>query len=393
MSLKEELDTSLSALLPSFVAISHKISDNPEVGMLEFASAAYLADQAELVPGARVQRGIAGLDTAFLATAGDGDLVITFCAEYDALPGVGHGCGHNLIAATSFGAFATLAPHARELGITVQLIGTPGEENAGGKVMLLDAGAFDSTHVSLMIHPGPENFGSMQPLASTDIAVEFTGAGAHASYAPHLGRNALDALTVMLTSVGLARQQLEPGQQIHGVPVSDFGAANVIPERSTSSWMVRALDLDSMHRTVTTLERCARAGAIAADCELSFSVNPIAYSHLEADVDLLAAYQRSAAAAGVAGGDFEPAGGSTDMGNVSLACAAIHPMLRLGDTPPGIHTAEFAAAARGEAGDSYIPVAIRLLIDVAVEAAKNPALRARLTRGERRVSGEAAVAY
>src|SRR5699024_4525777 len=129
---------------------------------------------------------------------------------------------------------------------------------------------------------------------------------------PHLGRNALDALTVMLTSVGLARQQLEPDQQIHGVPVSDFGAANVIPASAESSWMVRADTLESMYRGIEVVERCARAGALAANCSVDISVNPLAYSQLEADADLLEFYQRGAAAHGQQGPLFEPKGGSTD---------------------------------------------------------------------------------
>ncbi|MHA3683023.1 M20 family metallopeptidase [Leucobacter sp. HY1908] len=383
MSLKAEVEHTITAQRSEFVEISHQLADHPELGMEEVGAANLLATSLEQQQGVSVQRALAGVPTALRATAGSGDLVITLCAEYDALPGIGHGCGHNLIAATAYGAFTALAPLADRLGITVQLVGTPGEENAGGKIMLLERGAFAGTHAALMLHPGPRNYGSMTPLASTDISVSFTGAPAHASYAPHLGRNALDALTVMMTAVGLARQQLEPWQQIHGVPVSPFGTANVIPAAAESSWMVRAATLESMHRAVSTLERCARAGAIAANCEFEFSVNPVAYAELEADADLLEFYQRSATTAGVAGPLFEPRGGSTDMGNLSLHVPAIHPMLQLGDGSAGIHTREFAQAARGSAGDDFVVAGATLLSHVVIDAAQHPDVRARLLRQDR----------
>lgn len=385
MSLKDEIESAISAQSAAFVEISHQISDHPELGMQETRAVQLLTGALEQQPGVRVEREMSGIPTAFRASAGSGELVFTLCAEYDALPGVGHGCGHNLIAATSYGAFTALAPFADQLGITVQLMGTPAEETAGGKVMLLDRGAFDSTHAALMLHPGPKNYGSMVPLASTDLTVTFSGAAAHASYSPHLGRNALDALTVMMTSVGLARQQFEPGQQVHGVPVSDFGAANVIPGSAESSWMVRANTLESMHRGIEVVERCARAGALAANCSVEISVNPLAYSQLEADADLLEFYQRGAAEHGQAGPLFEPKGGSTDMGNVSLAHPSIHPMLQLGAGDMGIHTREFAEAARGPAGDAFVKLGATLLAQVITEAALDPTVRARLLLRERNI--------
>lgn len=384
-----DLDTIVSAHSDDILRLSHAIADDPELGMSEHRAAARLATDLDR-PGVRIERDLGGIDTAFRASAGSGPLRISLCAEYDALPEIGHGCGHNLIAAASYGAFLALAESAESLGLTVELVGTPGEENAGGKVLLADAGIFADTHAALMLHPGPHNFGSMSPLACTDLTVTFTGAAAHASYAPHLGRNALDALTVMLTAVGLARQQLEPGQQIHGVPASPFGAANVIPDASVSNWMVRAHDLDDLRRAVAVVERCARAGAVAADCEVQIEVNPIAYAHLEPDADLLAAYQRHAEHVGARGDDFEPRGGSTDMGNVSLAVPAIHPMLRLGDGALPIHTRTFAEAARSESGDALALTGARLLARVAAEAATTPELRARLLRGERRTTARSA---
>ncbi|SEQ79831.1 M20/M25/M40 family metallo-hydrolase [Arthrobacter sp. OV608] len=214
--LKARAEAALAAELDRVLAFSHRLHDNPETGWEEVKASAWLVEELRAVPNVRVAHGLGKLPTAACAEAGTGTLVLTICAEYDALPGVGHACGHNIIASSALGALIALAPLADELDLTVRLLGTPAEENGGGKIVMLEQGDFDGTHAAMMIHPGNVDESEMHPFACSGFAVRYEGRAAHASASPHEGINALDALTVALTAIGLARQQLEPGQQIHG---------------------------------------------------------------------------------------------------------------------------------------------------------------------------------
>ena len=248
---KQRVRDGISALRSSILDLSHAVHSTPELAYEEVASSRFIADAAAAVPGSRVQVGLGTLPTALLAEVGSGELVVTLCAEYDALPGIGHACGHNIIAASAFGAFAALAPLADELGITVRLLGTPAEEHGGGKIDLLRQGFFDGSHAVLMVHPLHGTIGPvvLRTLASSAYRVTFTGSAAHASAQPWKGVNALDAMTIALTSIGLSRQQLEPGQQIHGFVDRAGDAPNVIPDSATGEWMIRATSMESLQLT------------------------------------------------------------------------------------------------------------------------------------------------
>lgn len=359
--------------------VSHTISANPELSMEEYAASALLVDAVKNLTGIVTSTGFGGLETAFQAEAGTGDLVIAICAEYDALPTVGHGCGHNIIATAALGAFVALAPLADELGTTVRLMGTPAEENGGGKVKLIDAGAFDDVHAAIMVHPAPSDVVSMNPYASNGIKVRFSGRESHASLSPHEGINALDALTVALTATGLARQQLEPGQQIHTSISEAGGAPNVIPGSASAMWMVRGSTLESLDRVTQVVERCVRAGALAAACEVSIEKKTKGmYSDILIDEELINLYEKNALELGRAPAPIPPLGGSTDMGNVSHVVPSIHPMIGLGMPELTLHTAEFAAAAAGPAGDQAALDGAILLAQTAIDFALIPSLRTRL---------------
>lgn len=360
------------------LAVSHLLSEHPELGLEEVRAAAWLAEAATELTGRPVELGVGGLPTAFLATAGSGELVVTICAEYDALPEVGHGCGHNVIAAAALGAFAALAPLADELNATVRLLGTPAEENEGGKVTLLDAGLFESSHAALMVHPGPSDEASMRPYASTSISAEFIGREAHASLTPHRGLNALDALTVTLTAIGLARQQLEPGQQIHGTISGAGGAPNVIPGSAGARWLVRGTSVDSLFRAADVVERCAMAGGLASGCETRVHRSDDHYANMRAEEEITELYRQNAHARGRTPGTNTEFGGSTDMGNVSQRLPSIHPMIGLNDPTLTLHTAEFAAAAAGPEGDRAVLDGAMLLADTVIDIATTAPLRARL---------------
>ncbi|PYI64693.1 amidohydrolase [Arthrobacter livingstonensis] len=338
----------------SILEFSHKLHHHPETGFQEYRAVQWLADELKSIPGVRIEVGLGDLPTALKAEAGTGELVLTICAEYDALSGIGHACGHNVIASAALGAFTALASLADRLDITVRLLGTPAEENGGGKVLMLEHGDFDGTHAAMMIHPGDVDEVEMLPYACAGYGVSFHGRSSHASTQPWDGINALDALTVALTAIGLARQQLEPGQQIHGCVDGAGTAPNVIPELATGQWMVRALDIDSLARVTAVLKRCLEAGALAAGARLEFVQDGPVYADLRTDRSMAEIFSANSANLGRPMGPASRRGGSTDMANVSHRFPTIHPMISLGDGCPSIHSAEFAAVASSEAGDKAI---------------------------------------
>ncbi|GAA1324605.1 M20 family metallopeptidase [Leucobacter albus] len=369
----------VAELREELLAVSHSIAATPELGMHETHASALLAATTERVSGIPVTRGVGGLPTAFLAEAGTGSLSITICAEYDALPVVGHGCGHNIIATAALGAFLALAPLVDAFDLTVRLLGTPAEENGGGKVKLLDAGAFDGTHAAIMVHPAPVDVLSMNPYASNGIRVRFVGKEAHASLSPEQGVNALDAFTIAATAVGLARQQLRPGQQIHYAISEPGGAANVIPGSATAVWMVRGETVEKLEHVTAIVERCVRAGALATGCEVEITRKTTGfYTNILLDHELLEHYHANANALGREPLAVAGPGGSTDMGNVSQVVPAIHPMIGLNRPELTLHTSDFARAAAGPEGDAAALDGAVLLAQTALDFATTAATRERL---------------
>src|ERR1700758_3394401 len=227
------------------VELSHAIHAEPELAFAEHRSCAK-AQALVAERGFEITPAAAGLDTAFRADFGSGPLVVAVCAEYDALPEIGHACGHNIIAASAVGAALALAEVADDLGLTVALLGTPAEEAGGGKALMLQAGVFDDVAVAVMVHPGPTDIAAARSLALSEVIVNYRGKESHAAVAPYLGVNAADAVTVAQVAIGVLRQQLAPGQQVHGI-VSDGGqAANVIPSRTELQYTMRATEASSL---------------------------------------------------------------------------------------------------------------------------------------------------
>lgn len=378
---KARAEQSLRENLDRVLAFSHKLHDYPELGFAEFQAVQWLAEELDRVPGARVQTGLGALPTALKAEVGSGPLVLTICAEYDALPGLGHACGHNIIAAAALGAFLALAPVADGLGMTVRLLGTPAEETGGGKVLMLEQGDFSGTHAAMMIHPGDVDEVEMLPYACAGYKIQYFGRGAHASASPWEGINALDAMTVAMTAVGLARQQLEPGQQIHGYIDSAGTAPNVIPDHVSGEWMARAHDVDSLGRAATVLKRCMEAGALATGARLEMRQDGPIYAELRTDAGMADLFKANSA---LLGRPLKPAGkrgGSTDMANVSHEYPTIHPMISLGPGCPGIHESSFAEAAASAQGDQAIRDGALAMAWTCVDLAGDPVQRDRLLAG------------
>ncbi len=370
--------------LEALVDLSHTIHAHPETTFTEVQSAKWTAD-ALADGGFDVTEGVCDLPTAFSARAGSGPLVVAVCAEYDALPGVGHACGHNIIAASAVGAGLALARVADELGITVLVLGTPAEEGGGGKVLMLERGAFDGVHAAMMVHPWPTERLEAACLAVNHYDVHFHGKTAHASAAPYEGVNAADAMTVAQVSIGLLRQQLRPGDQVHGIVTEGGSAANVIPDSVTGRFMTRAPSLEALDRLEPRVRNCFEAGALATGSTVSYEELAPVYSHMISDPGLLGAYRRNAETLGrrfTLDDEGAPRPTlSTDMANVSLALPTIHPMIAIESHGAVNHQPEFAAACITASADAALFDGAVAMAWTAVDAATDPELRQHLLAG------------
>ena len=379
--LKDEARRVVESQLPGLVELSHAIHDHPETAFDENRASAWTAEVLSR-SGFEVTHGVAGLPTAFSAEAGSGPFVVAVCAEYDALPGIGHACGHNVIAASSVGAALGLAGLADRLGITVRVLGTPAEEGGGGKITMLEEGAFDGAHAAMMVHPWPIDRLAPTCLAVSHFDVIFTGKSAHASAAPWEGINAADAMVVSQVAIGLLRQQLRSGDQVHGVVLDSGGAANVIPETVTGRFMCRSITLARLEQLEPKVRACFEAGALATSSRVAYrSLSPV-YSHMESDGDLLASYRGNAERLGRRF-DLDDEGVpwptiSSDMANVSLAVPSIHPLLGIDSAGAVNHQPEFAAACVTESADTALHDGAVAMAWTAIDAARPGPLRERL---------------
>jgi amidohydrolase len=363
------------------VTLSREIHDRPEL-CFEEAYAAGLLSGALADGGFSVTEGAYDLPTAFEAKAGSGPLSIVICAEYDALPGIGHACGHNIIAASAVGAGLALAPLADDLGLTVTVLGTPAEEGGGGKVFLLDRGAFDTAHAAMMVHPWPEDLLEATCLAVDHMAVRYEGRDAHASASPEKGINAGDAFVVAQVAIGLIRQHLSPGNQVHGIVNKGGDAANIVPKEATGTWMIRARTIEDLAALRPRIEHCFEAGALATGSSLEISDLSPTYSHFEGDPVLLSTWRTNAESLGRRYPPDDPRRVlptiSTDMANVSLALPTIHPMIGVDAKGAVNHQPEFAAACVGPSAEQALFDGALGMAWTVIDTATDPALRDRL---------------
>ncbi len=381
LAAKEAAAAVVDRVVGDLVSLSHFVHEHPELCFGESVSARAVAETLR-AGGLEVAEGVYDLPTALESKAGGGELVVAVCAEYDALPEVGHACGHNIIAAMAVGAGLALAAVADDVGLTVRVLGTPAEEGGGGKVLMLERGAFSGVHAALMAHPWPTERLTATCLAVAHFDVHYAGRAAHASAAPWEGVNAQDALTVAQVAIGLLRQQLPPGDQVHGVVRASSGAANVIPASITARYMVRSRTAAGLAALRPRVEACFEAGATATGCSLEYEELSPVYSHMEPDPELLGAYRANAEALG-RHFDADDSGTplptfSTDMANVSLAVPTIHPLIGIETNGAVNHQREFAAACVTASADAAVRDGAVALAWTAIDAATDPALRERL---------------
>ena len=380
---KEAARAAVDAARDELTALSRRIHANPELGYEEEQASGWLEETLDAA-GFAVEPGICGLPTAFRAMKGSGPLHIVVCAEYDALPGIGHACGHNIIAASAAGAGIGAAAVADDAGLTVTVMGTPAEEvlRSGGKIRLLEGGAFGSAHAAMMTHPAPWDVAVWPIVAASFFEVHYEGKAAHASGFPEQGVNAADALTIAQAAIGLLRQHIRSTDRVHGIVTHGGDAFNIIPAHASADYAVRAVTLDDLTEVYEKVMRCFEAGALATGARLNVIGGDRPFAHLEHDLEMAAAYQRNAEQLGrrfPTPGEPSPATPvSTDMGNVSLALPSIHPAIGIESLPAVNHQPEFAAACATPAADQALYDGAVAMAWTMLDMAETPALRERL---------------
>jgi len=362
------------------VALSHAIAADPELAYQEFRAAARCADLLES-GGLAVTRGVHGLPTAFTATAGTTGPHVLICAEYDALPGVGHACGHNVIAASAVGAGLALARVADEAGLRVTVLGTPAEESGGGKVDLIRAGALDGIDFAMMVHPAPWDVHAARGLAIEEWEVTYRGKASHASFAPSLGRNALDGVVAGYTALAMLRQHLRPYQQVHGIISHGGDAPNIVPERAVASYYLRAIDATDLEDLRARARACLEGSATATGTTVTIEQVGNVYEPIESNPGLVDAFNAACAAIGRPytpdpDGD-DGLSGSTDFGNISQVVPAIHADLAVHSWPAVNHQHEFAAHCVTPAGDRTMLEGAAAMALTALAVSADPSLLTR----------------
>jgi amidohydrolase len=348
MDVKSAAKERFQSARDGLIALSHRIHAHPELCFEEEKSSSWLCDSLA-DSGFKVEKGICDLPTAFRARAGSGPLHIAICAEYDSLPGIGHACGHNIIAASAVGAALAAAKVADEVGLTISVIGTPAEEvgNASGKILLLERGGFAGIHASMMVHPAPFDMVQAKIIAASMFEVHCTGKESHASAFPELGVNAADALTIAQTALGLLRQHIRSTDRIHGIVTNGGAAPNVVPAHTSAKYIIRSETLDQLADLRPKVYRCFEAGALATGAKLSITGGDKPYAEMRHNAPMAEFYRRNSEALGRSYpnmGEWETRPtGSTDMGNVSLAMPSIHPMIGINSLPAVNHQPEFTA--------------------------------------------------
>lgn len=367
------------------IDLSHRIHAHPELGHQEERASTWLA---ELLTdaGFTVDQGIVGLPTAFRARQGSGRLNIALCAEYDALPGIGHACGHNMIAAAAAAAALGLRAVLDDVDLTITVMGTPAEEviARGGKILLLEGGAFEGVHAAMMVHPAPFEAVAPTMIAAAGFEVSYIGREAHASAAPEVGINAADAAVIAQVALGLLRQHLPRSARVHGIVDRAGEAPNVIPAAAHARYMARAPRVRALREVQDRVLKCFEAGALATGATMHVVGGDRPYEEITHNPVLVELYRRNGIELGREFSDDDPQfahfQASTDMGNVSGVIPSIHPFFGVGTWPVVNHQPEFADFCALPEADEALIAAATCLAWTAIDTVSDDSLRATLLR-------------
>ena len=389
-ALQQRIVAAVEAARVTILDVSHQIHDNPEISTQEVFACNLLCETLEGF-GFAVERNFAGLPTAFCARKGPaGRPRVAFLAEYDALPGIGHGCGHNVIATSALGAGVGLGGLEDALPGEVWVVGTPAEETDGAKCAMAAGGYFDELDAALMVHPHEGNYTTTISLALTALQVSFYGKTSHAAAAPWEGVNALDALLLTFSNMNAMRLEVTPDVRMHGIITKGGEAPNIIPDFSQGRFYLRAARRATLNKVVERFQACAQAGALASGCRVEILEYETSFDDMLNNLPMAERF-RDTMVNELESGPFQQAPssfGSIDMGNVSHVIPAIHALIDIADgaklTP---HTTEFAQAACTAYADQALIRAGKGLaltgLDVLQDAAFRAQVRADFERGMR----------
>ena len=353
--------------------LSLNIHDNPELGFQEEKASSWLSNYLE-ENGFRVEKGIAGLPTAFGATYGQGKPTVALLAEYDALPKIGHGCGHNIIAVSAVGAGIASKVAIDHLGGSIIVLGTPGEEVFGGKIDMVKAGVFNEIDAAMMVHPNTRNMVTIEALACISLEVEFAGKPAHAAAQPHKGINALEALILAFNSINSLRQHIKGEARIHGIITDGGEAPNIVPAHSAAKFLIRAPDNAYLEELKGKVLNCFKGASLASGAELKYNWGDKTYAPMKNNMTLARLFSQNLESLGRHEEAFDPhfGFGSTDMGNVSQVVPSIQPTVAIASPEVLIHTPEFASAAASEAGHKGLLDAAKAMAMTVVDVLGQP---------------------
>ena len=379
-TLKERACARVDKIANQLVEVSRDIYDHPELKFEEFFASRLLAEKLQEA-GFTVELGVADLETAIHAihpAVSDGPSV-AILGEYDALPGIGHACGHNLIAAAGLGAALAVGAVKKDLPGKLVFFGTPGEEGGGGKVKMVEAGLFEAIDAAMMFHPSSNTVVDRESLAITEVMIEFTGKASHASGSPEKGINALDAVIQTFCGLNALRQHIKDGARIHGIITDGGEKPNIVPEHAAANFYVRALQNDYRDELLEKLHACARGAALATGAKLDFKIVGHSYKAMKPNRSIGDAFVRNLDELG------EPllpplpdAGmGSTDMGDVSQVVPSIHAYIQICGEEIAGHSREFAKASASKRGEEVLLIAAKAMAMTAIDLFTDPELMER----------------
>ncbi len=351
VQLKEGVNSQIDSIRDELIQLSLRIHNNPELGFEEHNASDWLTEYLDN-SGFHIEKGVGGLPTAFKASYGSGQPVIALIAEYDALPDIGHACGHNIIGTAAIGAGIASRNAIDSLGGSVIVYGTPAEEIYGGKVPLVNAGVFNEANAAMIVHPGVRNIVMVESLACQNLDVEFFGKSAHAAAHPEQGINALEAMVLSFNSLNYLRQHINEKSRIHGIITDGGKAANIVPDYTSASFMVRAAEKDYLEEIKVKVLDCFRGAALSTGCRLEYKWGSTIYYPMKNNMLLAQFFSRNLESLGRKVESFEHSFGfgSTDMGNISQIVPSIHPMIAITRSGMSLHSPEFAQAAASEIG-------------------------------------------
>ena len=380
-NLKEQACAYVDTIADQLLSVSRDIYEHPELKFEEFRASKLLAEKLQDA-GFATKLGVAGLETAIHAdhpSVSDGPTV-AIISEYDALPGIGHACGHNLIAAAGLGAALAVGAVKGDLPGKLIFFGTPGEEGGGGKVIMVNAGLFADVDAAMMFHPSSRTVVDRKSLAITEVMIEFTGKAAHAAGSPEKGINALDAVIQTFNGINAMRQHIKDGARIHGI-ITDGGAKpNIVPEHAAANFYVRALENDYRDELLEKLRACAQGAALATGASLDFKIVGHSYKAMKPNRAIGDAFVKNLTELGEPLNPPPPdAGmGSTDMGDVSQVVPSIHAYIEICDENVAGHSREFAQASISKRGLDVMLIAAKALAMTTIDIFTNPELAKRM---------------